>query len=74
MPQRKSARYLNYSQCDLTPALSQQPEICAMGGMRPLMIVEAGLSVNAGLGLRTIFPSVQVDTFIPQDPPEAHDE
>jgi hypothetical protein len=48
--------------------------LTAMGGMGPLMVVEGDPPPDAGLGLRSSFPGVQVDAFILQGPPETLDE
>ena len=45
-----------------------------MGSMSPLMVVEAEPPRHTSLGLRAGFPSVQVDAFILQRPPQALDE
>ena len=45
-----------------------------MGGVGPPMIVEDDPPANPGLRLRAGLPSVQVDAFILQGPPEAFDE
>jgi hypothetical protein len=48
--------------------------VSAMGGVRPLMVVEIDPATNAYLGLRSGLPGVQVDAFILQGPPQALDE
>lgn len=48
--------------------------LSAMGGVGPLVVVEGDPSANAGLGLRTGLPSVEVDALILQGPPEPFDE
>ena len=40
-------------------------------GVGPLVIAEGDPASDAGLGLRPGFPSVQIDAFIFQGPPEA---
>lgn len=45
-----------------------------MGGVWPLVIVECDPASDGGLGLRSGFPSMQIDAFILQGPPEALDE
>ena len=45
-----------------------------MGGVGPLVVVEGDPASDARLGLRPGFPSVQVNTFILQRPPETLDK
>ena len=45
-----------------------------MGGVGSPMIIEGNPLANGSLGLRPRFPSVQVDAFILEGPPEALDE
>ena len=45
-----------------------------MGGVRPLAIVKIYPASDPGLGLRAGFPSVQINAFILQRPPEPFDE
>jgi len=45
-----------------------------MGGVRPLAIIEIYPAADPGLGLRAGFPSVQINAFILQRPPEPFDE
>ena len=42
-----------------------------MGGVRPLVVVEVDPAPDAGLGLRSGFPGVEVDALVFQGPPEA---
>ena len=46
----------------------------AMGGVGSPMIIEGNPLADGSLGLRPCFPSVQVDAFILEGPPEAFDE
>lgn len=48
--------------------------LSAMGGMRPLVIVEGDPSAKARLGLRADLSGVQIDALILQGPPEAFNE
>ena len=43
-------------------------------GVRPLMVVESEPAPDAGLRLRPGFPSVQIDAFILEGPPQALDK
>jgi hypothetical protein len=45
-----------------------------MGGMGPLVVVKSDPSPDASLGLSAGLPSVQIDAFVLQRPPEAFDE
>ena len=45
-----------------------------MGGVRPLVIVEGDPFRNAGFGLRSGLPSVQIDAFVFQGTLQALDE
>ena len=45
-----------------------------MGSVWAMMVVEDDPAPNAGLGLRSGLPSMQVDAFILQGPPETLDE
>ncbi len=45
-----------------------------MGSVWAMVVVEGDPAPDAGPGLRSGFPSVQVDAFILQGPPEALDE
>ena len=45
-----------------------------MGGVRPLVVIEADPAPNAHPGLRSGLPGVKVDAFILQGAPEAFDE
>ncbi len=48
--------------------------LSAVGGVRSLTIVKGDPFCNAGFGLRSGLPSVPIDTFILQGPPQALDE
>jgi hypothetical protein len=48
--------------------------LSAMGSVRALVVVEGDPAPDASLGLRSCFPSVQINAFILQRPPEALDE
>ena len=45
-----------------------------MGGVGPQVVVEGDPASDAGLGLGSGFPGMQIDAFIFQRPPEALDE
>ncbi len=45
-----------------------------MGGVWAFVIIEGNPLADGSLGLRSRVPSVQVDAFILQGPPEAFDE
>ena len=45
-----------------------------MGGVGLLVVVEDDPAPDPGLGFRSSFPSVQIDAFMLQGPPEAFDE
>lgn len=51
-------------------AVDNAGRLSAMGGVGPLVVVEGDPAPDASLGLRSGFPSVQVDAFILLGAPE----